>query len=195
MASPKWIGTALKTYDLWALTPGGTIEVGDLFIVTIGSKSVSVAATGTTVASVCTVVAAALVALDPSLYPEFAEYTFADGTTKITATANTPGIPGTITLSTTESDGSPADAQTFVATHTTTGTGPNSWDNVANWDTGAIPVSTDTPTLEGSDVDILYGLAQSAVTLTRCPALSSVLSALTLAAVTKRITTSKVSYA
>lgn len=173
MASPKWIGTALKTYDLWTLTPGGTIEVGDLFLVTVGSKTVSIAAAGTTVASVCATVATALAALDSALYPEHAEYTFANATTSVTATANTAGIPGTITVATTESNGGAADGQTFVATHTTTGTGPNSWDNTANWSTGAIPVNADTPTIEGSDVSILYGLDQSAVSLTSLNILST----------------------
>src|SRR4051812_18960760 len=108
MASPRWIGTAVKTYDLWTLTPGGTIEIGDIFNVTIGSKTLAYSATGTTVASVCTGLAAALVALDSSIYPEHAEYRFADATTAVTATAVTAGIPGTISVTTTESNGGAA---------------------------------------------------------------------------------------
>jgi hypothetical protein len=166
MAAPKWAPTAKPVADVWTLTPGGTIEAGDIFITTIGGKSVSVSATSTTVASVCDDLVAALQALDVADYPEFAEYTFADATTAVTATANKTGIPGTISVTTTESNGGAADAQTYVATHTTTGTGPNSWDNTANWSTGAIPANSDTVTIENSDVDILYGIDQNAVAVT-----------------------------
>src|SRR3990167_6807992 len=166
MATPRWVGNARPVGDVWTLTPGGTIEAGDIFIVTINSKSVSVVATNTPVAITCDDLVAALIALGSDDYPEFAEYTFADATTAVTVTANTTGIPGTITVSTTETGGGAADLQTFVATHTTTGTGPNDWGNTANWSTGAIPVSTDDVTIENSDVDVLYGIDVNAVELT-----------------------------
>lgn len=165
MASPKWIGNARAVSDVWTLTPGGTIEADDLFIVTINGKSVSTAAGGTTATAVTTAVLAAINALDDDDYPEFAEYTWS-GTTTIIATMTETGIPGTITVSTTEAGGGAADAQTFTATHTTTGTGPNNWDNTANWDTGAVPANTDTPIIEDSGVDILYGIDANTVTLT-----------------------------
>lgn len=53
-------------------------------------------------------------------------------------------------------------------THTTTtaNQGPNDWNVAANWDTGTVPVSSDTVfIIDGGN--ILYGLDQSAVTLTR----------------------------
>jgi hypothetical protein len=165
MASPKWTGNALAVADLWTATVGGTIEVGDLFLVTINGKTMSYAATATTIASVVAGIVAAFNALDESIYPEFAEYTAADASPAITFTADTAGVPGTITVSTTEAGGGAADAQTFTIAHTTTGTGPNSWDNAANWDTGVVPVSTDTPTIENSAVGIYYGIDQNAVTL------------------------------
>lgn len=170
MANRYWSPSAKPVADVWTLTPGGTIETGDIFIVTIGRKSVSVSATGTTVAIVCDDIVAALNALSSTDYPEFAEYTFADATTAVTATAVTTGIPGTISVSTTESNGGAADAQTFVATHTTTGTGPNNWDNAGNWidETGAsaaVPADTDDVVIEG-DVGIYYGLDAATTDLT-----------------------------
>lgn len=48
---------------------------------------------------------------------------------------------------------------------TTPNSGPNCWDVAANWNTNTVPVNSDTPYIADSDVDILYGLDQSAVTL------------------------------
>lgn len=157
----SWLARALARAQVDTLTPGGTIEVGDIFIVTINGKSISYSATGTTVASVCTGLHALLAA---STIPEFVEITWTDSTTHITATSATAGVPFTITVSTTESNGGAADAQTFVQATTTAATGPNHWNDANNWSGGA------TPTNEDVDVDlsrgsILYGLGQSGNTL------------------------------
>ncbi|MEQ8852850.1 LamG-like jellyroll fold domain-containing protein [Gimesia sp.] len=48
---------------------------------------------------------------------------------------------------------------------TTPNSGPNNWDVAANWNTNTVPVNGDTPYIADSDIDILYGLDQSAVTL------------------------------
>ena len=48
---------------------------------------------------------------------------------------------------------------------TTPNSGPNCFDVAANWNTNAVPVNGDSPYIADSDVDILYGLDQSAVTL------------------------------
>ncbi|UUO04621.1 hypothetical protein M4951_14605 [Blastopirellula sp. J2-11] len=57
------------------------------------------------------------------------------------------------------------DAQSFIATVTTTGTGPHHWDEPANWSQGSLPVDGSDVRIENSASDILYGLDQSAVTL------------------------------
>jgi hypothetical protein len=162
MAVTNWLARALATAQVVTLTPGGTIEVGDIFIVTINGKSVSYAATGTTIASVATGLAAALSA---STITEFAAITWADSTTHVTGTANTAGVPFTVSVSTTESNGDPADAQTFIAATTTAATGPNHWDNAINWSGGAVPVNGDIANVNLDFGSVLYGLAQSAVTL------------------------------
>lgn len=51
-------------------------------------------------------------------------------------------------------------------TTTTANSGPNNWDVAANWSTNTVPVASDTVYIADSDVDILYGLDQSSVTLT-----------------------------
>jgi hypothetical protein len=166
MATKIWRGDAPAVAQVDTLTPGGTIEVGDRFKVTINGKTVSYSATGTTVASVCTGLAAALNALDSEVYPEFAEITWADATTAVTGTAKTKGKLHTITVATTESDDSAADLQTFTKTATTASSGPYHWDTAANWSSSGVPATGDDVYLENSDVDILYGLDQNAVDLT-----------------------------
>jgi len=58
-----------------SLTPASTIEVGDLFTATINGKTLSYAATNTTIASVT---AGFTTAWNASTIPEFAEITAAD---------------------------------------------------------------------------------------------------------------------
>ncbi|QDT30491.1 hypothetical protein Enr10x_58570 [Gimesia panareensis] len=48
---------------------------------------------------------------------------------------------------------------------TTPNSGPNNWDVAANWDSNSVPASSDIAYISDSDIDILYGLDQSAVTL------------------------------
>jgi len=52
-----------------------------------------------------------------------------------------------------------------VQTATTANSGPNNWDVAANWNNNTAPVTSDTVYISDTDVSILYGLDQSAVTL------------------------------
>lgn len=167
MATNRWTGRSLATAQVDTLTIGGTIEVGDLFLVTIGGKTFSYAATSTAAATVASGFATAWNALSSTYYPEFAEMTAAATSGgALTLTADTPGKPFTVSVSTTESNGGASDGQTFSRAATTASSGPNHWDTAANWSLGTVPVSTDDVWIENSSVSILYGLAQSAVTLT-----------------------------
>jgi hypothetical protein len=166
VASRRWIGNALAVRDVWTLTLGGTLEVGDILIVTIGGKAYRYTLATTVIATERAALVSAWNLLDSRTYPEFAEYTAsAGGTGEIVLTAKTAGIPGTIAASTTEAGGGAADSQTFTATHTTSATGPNFWDNTANWAEGVLPVSNDDVYVQDSTVSIYFGLAQSAVAL------------------------------
>ena len=167
MATLTFTGDAQPVAQVTTCTVGGTIEATDVFTITIGNKSLDVIGGSTTAATVALAIVTAFTALDSTDYPEFAEITATDnedGT--ITLTANTAGVPFVVTLTSTETGGGAADNQTFVQAATTANSGPNCWDAAENWSSGAIPVDdTDEVVLENSSVDILYGLAQSAVDL------------------------------
>ena len=162
MATINYRGDYFTTAQVDTLTPGGTIEASDLFICTINGKALSVAAGGTTVASVTAAVTAAW---NASTIPEFMEITATDSTTHITLTADTAGVPFTVTATTTETGGGAADAQTFVQATTTTATGPTTL-TAANCEGGVLPGNSDTFYIPPGR-SILYGLtALSGVTLT-----------------------------
>lgn len=162
MATINYRGDYYTTAQVDTLTPGGTIEATDIFICTINGKSVSAVAGGTTVASVT---AAVVAAWNASTIPEFMEITATDSTTHVTLTHDTPGVPFTVTVSTTETGGGGADLQTFVQATTTTATGPTTL-AAANCEGGALPGAGDTFYVPPGR-SILYGLtALSGVTLT-----------------------------
>lgn len=163
MATVIWTGAAADVAQVDTLTVGGTVEAGDLFLMTINGKILSVAATTTVLA---TTAADIVTAWNACTYPEFAEITAAATSGgALTLTADTAGVPFTCTVSTTESNGGAADAQTFGTSATTAATGKNFWSNAKNWSTATVPVNSDAVYIENSAVPILYGFAQSAVTL------------------------------
>lgn len=55
---------------------------------------------------------------------------------------------------------SPVTSTTSIASE-----GPNHWDVAANWNSNSVPASSDTVYVSDTDISILYGLDQSAVTL------------------------------
>jgi hypothetical protein len=167
MATLRYTWNAAAIAEIWKLTIGGTLEVGDIFKVTINGKAWTYTAATTVIATERDSFVTAWNAIDQAAYPEFRELlaSAGSGSGDVTLTGITVGIPFTITAATTEAGGGAADAQTFTATLTTAATGPEWWDNVNNWSTGAIPVSTDTVIIDDSTENISYGLAQSAVTL------------------------------
>lgn len=169
MAAPWWVGgtTAVQQEDRF--TPGGTIEVGDKFKITLTGEdgttaTITATATGTTVASVT---ADLLIAWNASTSSLKGGITASDQTTYFRL-LGTAGVPFYASAATTESDDSPADLQTFVRTATTANKGPNDHNTAANWSGGAVPVAADDVTIDarGGSNSILYGLNQSAVALT-----------------------------
>jgi hypothetical protein len=170
MASIYWLGTASTgTQQEDRFTPGGTIEVGDVFTITLTdpsgsgtSQAVTATATGTTVAQVC---ADLLTAWNASTASLKSGITATDQTTyfKLLGTA---GVPFYATPGTTESGGGAADDQTFTRTATTAASNPGDWNTAANWSGGAVPVNGDAVTIDGRGAAaVVYGLNQSAVTL------------------------------
>ncbi len=156
MATNVWEGSAAAVAQVDTLTPGGTIEADDIFIVTINGKSVSAVAGGTAVADVCDAVTAAF---NASTEPEFAELTAADATAYVTLTSDTAGVPFTVTVSTTEAGGGAADLQTFTRAASVANSGPNDANVATNWSTGSVP-GADEIVFEDSTVSCLYQLDQ-----------------------------------
>lgn len=152
---------------------GGTWEATDIVRVTIGSKTVDFVAGSTVIATVIDAIVTAWTALSVTTYPEFSEITPTRSTSTLVLTAATAGVPFAVTITPLETDLSPADAQTIegagIATTGTVATasaGPLHWDSPANWSLLAIPVNSEDTYIERWSGDILYGLAQSGVTLT-----------------------------
>jgi len=75
-------------------------------------------------------------------------------------------VPFYCTVTTTESNDSSADAQTFVRSASVANSGPNDWNTAANWDGSAVPsTSGDTVYFEGTSYQCIYGMDQTATTL------------------------------
>ncbi len=91
---------------------------------------------------------------------EFAEITWADVTTAITATMNTPGTPFTQTSSAT------GGTAALVTATTTANSSPNDLNNALNYAAGALPVNGDDLVFDAGSVDVWWNLGSlSAVTL------------------------------
>jgi len=156
VANKRWRGDAKNVAQLNTITP--TAQNAETYSVTINGKNISfLSDASATVAEITAGLVAALTA--STVPPEFQEITWADTTTTVTATAVTPGKPFTQTSSATG-------IATLVTVITTANKSSNDWNDADNWDPTGVPVSTDDVFIENSSVSILFGLAQSAVTLT-----------------------------
>jgi len=173
MATRQFLGNAPRIAQVTAWLFAGTWETSDVITVTpTGSTKVFTTTAGsTTVATLVESLKEALVALDATNWPEFAEVTWTRSGSSLVATSNTAGVPFTFTVATTETGGVPADAQTIdgvassAGTNSTANSGPNVVNLAANWSGSAVPVNSDDVYIDG-DVDLLYGLDNNTVTLT-----------------------------
>jgi hypothetical protein len=179
MATCIYRGDAPKIAQVQTFAFGGTWETTDVIRVTFSTgRYYDFTAGSVTTATVVSNLVTAWNLLSAATYPEWAEITASANTTTLTLTADTAGMPFAVTLTSFETGGGNADSQTIegVATGTltatgTTGTaatansGPSDWNVAANWSGGAVPTTGDTVYIENSNVDILYGFAQSGVTL------------------------------
>lgn len=146
------------------ITVGGTIEVGDIFTATINGTTYSFTAATTTVSDIVAGLRAAVVAGAPA-----GVTVGAAGATTFTLTANTAGIAFTSSVSTTESDGGAADAQTLGVATTTANTGASAdgiiLNNLANGSTvvltGAGSVAANIKDATTGTADVLNVLTTS----------------------------------
>lgn len=154
MATANALFRAKARAEVKTTTPAN-VNIGNTFSYTINGKTVTVTATAATVANVTGLAAAALAAVTEA---EFTEITWTDSTTCVTATS-AAGVPFTLT-----SAASGGTATNVTAT-TTAATGPTFWDDINNWDTGAVPGNSDTANVNLALGSFTDGFAQSAVTL------------------------------
>jgi len=167
VATNRWVGEAVAVAQVDTWTIAETVEIGDLFILTVvgwdgSTEVISHSATSTTKATVATELAAQW---NASTHPECAKITAAGVGDTVTLTADTAGVAFTVTGATTEANGDESDSQTFEVVKTTANVGPSDWSSAANWSNGTMPVDTDNKVYVEGAFTILYGLAQSAVEL------------------------------
>lgn len=176
MANVRWRGGAPARAEVQSFTIGGTWANTETITATIGSRTITVTLS-TAAAATTTTVAAALVAawngaavtngetrdFTGDQFYEMNEITASNSTNTFILTHDTAGVPFTATLG----EGS-ASGTVSAATITTAAKGPYDWNTAANWSGGSVPVNSDNVFIEGMDenFDILYGLDQSAVSLT-----------------------------
>lgn len=173
MATRTWTGNAAATYDVWTGTVANTWATNDTATVTINGKTMTITIGSlTSTADVATTVKQAFngetltdttATVSPSIasntLPEFGELTATVSGSVVTFTADTAGVPHTITMGETT-----AGSGTLTGAHATTATGPNYWDNTDNWAEGAVPTTGDDVYID-RPVSILYALDNNADTL------------------------------
>lgn len=171
MSTIYYRGGARKTAQVQTFAFAGTWEADDVIRCEFANgKRVDFTAGSTTTATVVSNLVTAWNALDATDFPEFAEITASANSTTFTLTADTAGVPFTVTLTPLEVGLGAADSQTIEGAGTaTTGTaatansGPADASVAANWSGGATPVDNDVIIIENYDGDILYGLTFSGI--------------------------------
>jgi hypothetical protein len=172
VANNVFRGDAKNVYQETDYVFGGTWETTDIVNVVINNKTLAVVAGSATTATVVSTVVTAFNAVDTDLYPEFADITASADTTTLTLTSDVAGVPFTCTISTTETGGGAADAQTIDGGTSSTGTtstansGSNNWDTASNWTAATAPADTEDVYIENSSVGIYYGLSNANTELT-----------------------------
>lgn len=167
MSVRRWVGVAAAVAQVDKYTPAN-VAIGNTFTLTAtGQDGSTVAITYTAAAATVADVTAGLSALwNLSTHPLCTGITAADVTTYLTLTADTAGVP--ILVASTASGGT----ATLTEAAVTASSGPNDYNIVANWvdengtTAAAIPTNADSVYFENTDIDCLYGLNQSGITLT-----------------------------
>lgn len=154
-----WRGDAAAVAQVDEITVTGTWATADVANIIINGKTITftVGATET----VAAVVAGLVAAWNASTIAECTEITATDANPKVKLTADTAGIPFTVTVSeTTAGDGSLGTVSVATAS-----AGPKDLSTAANFSGGALPGNGDTLVFENSANDCIYGLeALAAVT-------------------------------
>lgn len=168
MATVRWLGTATAVNQISTATPAN-VEIGDVFNLLVGG--VTIATFTASAATVANVTAGLTAAWNASSHPYATGITASDQATLVRLTADSAGVPFTVTSSTT--DGGGANTQTLTMATTTANAGPNVWTTATNWSGGSVPTNSDIVIFENNAVPVFFGLDQSGVTLTELRILQS----------------------
>ena len=168
MATVRWLGTATAVNQVSTATPAN-VEIGDVFNLLVGG--VTIATFTATAATVANVTAGLTTAWNASSHPYATGITASDQTTHVALTADSAGVPFTVTA--TATDGGGANTQTLTMATTTANAGPNVWTTATNWSGGSVPVNSDVVIFENNAVPVFFGLDQNSVTLTELRILQS----------------------
>jgi hypothetical protein len=160
MASIYWLGTATSTAQVNTYTPA-TVTTGDVNTLTYTAEDGTVTPITFTIGGTQTAAAASAGLIAAwNANTTTAAIATASGTTTVILTAVTAGIPFAVTSSVTGTG-------TLTRALTTPNKGASDWGTASNWSAGAVPVASDSVTLDGrGSAAVLYGLNQSAITLT-----------------------------
>jgi len=153
MATKYWIGRAASVAQITKVVFSSIVST-NTYSVTINGKSVSVTATSTSLGDLIDALGNAW---NSSAEPEHREMTAArredPSLSGLQLTANTAGVPITVTAS--------ATTGTATVTQPTAASGPNFWNVAANWSGGTLPAAADDIVIRDSSVSILYGLTDT----------------------------------
>lgn len=161
MSTVIWTGNGQDIAQVDSLTPAN-VGLADIFKAIINTKTEQGTAATADVAGACL---ALYTALTNSILKEFQEIEWTNTSSLIKGTAKVPGMPFTLTASTT--DGNASNTQTLTRASVTANASSNDWNNPLNWSTGAVPVDADDVVFDGavSNVPVYFGLDQTGIDL------------------------------
>ena len=156
MATKYWLGTAEAVAQVVTVQVT-SFDASTSYRLTVGDEIL--ATQGTT--DIATTVAAMVSNWNASTHPYFTGITAAatgSPVDTVQLTADTAGVPFTVTESVSGGTGTIGSATTATAN-----SGPNDWSIGENWSDGSIPATNDTIIIANNSVHIAWGLDQSAV--------------------------------
>ena len=155
MATRQWLGIAPAVAQVTTVQVTG-YDAATTYAIEVNGIAIASVPGTTNADDTASALQAAWEASD-SPYAEGITATVSTDTVTLTGTA---GLPFTVTASDTGGSGTIGSPST-----TTAATGPNFWDNAANWSGGAVPIDADDVVIRDSAVPIAWGLDQSAIEL------------------------------
>ena len=155
MATVYWEGAADAVAQIDTVQITG-YDVTTTYTLTVGGETVSTI--GVTDADGTATALAAAWEASTSAY--FTGVAATAATDTVTLTAAVAGLPFTATSSVNGGVGTIAAVTSSVSVD-----GPNFWSSTGNWSTGSVPVNADDVVFRDGSINVVHGLAQSAVTL------------------------------